>query len=225
MQNTIVDLAAALRERLAIVGDETSRRDPEKHLTRLREISEKIDNLAAAPVDVVSVHLPATTAETYLAVMGVDRFTEVIENIRRFVTRRHELRRSVPLIVPIFTKCRQNIAEMECWYDQWLRAVGSAVIAGPGTFAGQIQDVGVADMSPPKRKPCARLFSRLTVLCDGRVVACENDVAGKLSLGRIGEESLSEIWQKRLAPLRTDHKSGCWNQHELCGACSDWHRP
>ena len=44
MQN---DLVAALRERLAIISDQNSRRDPEKHITRLRENSEKIDNIAA----------------------------------------------------------------------------------------------------------------------------------------------------------------------------------
>jgi hypothetical protein len=48
MQKEIVDLAAALRERLAIVGDETSRRDPEAHTARLREVSERIENLEAA---------------------------------------------------------------------------------------------------------------------------------------------------------------------------------
>ena len=59
MQNTMVDLAAALRERLAIIGDENSRRDPEKHIARLRAISEKIDNLAVAlprPLDPELVH-------------------------------------------------------------------------------------------------------------------------------------------------------------------------
>ena len=44
MQN---DLVAALRERLAIISDQNSRRDPEKHIARLRENSEKIDNIAA----------------------------------------------------------------------------------------------------------------------------------------------------------------------------------
>ena len=44
MQN---DLVAALRERLAIIRDQNSRRDPEKHIERLRENSEKIDNIAA----------------------------------------------------------------------------------------------------------------------------------------------------------------------------------
>ena len=48
MVNPISDLASALRERLAIIGDEKSRRDPEKHMARLRAVSEKIDSLAAA---------------------------------------------------------------------------------------------------------------------------------------------------------------------------------
>jgi hypothetical protein len=48
VQNSLVDLANALRERLAIISDNESRRDPEKHMTRLRAISEEIDNLAAA---------------------------------------------------------------------------------------------------------------------------------------------------------------------------------
>jgi len=59
MNNAIVDLVAALRERLAIIGDENSRRDPEKHTARLRAVSERIDNLAAAlpkPIDPQLAH-------------------------------------------------------------------------------------------------------------------------------------------------------------------------
>ena len=59
MQNATSELAAALRERLAIIGNENSRRDPEKHTARLRAISEKIDNLAAAipkPIDPQLAH-------------------------------------------------------------------------------------------------------------------------------------------------------------------------
>ena len=43
------ELAAALRERLKIISDEASRRDPDQHVKRLREISERIESLAAAP--------------------------------------------------------------------------------------------------------------------------------------------------------------------------------
>ena len=45
MEKAIADLKEALRERLAIIHDEESRRDEAKHLVRLRDISEKIDKL------------------------------------------------------------------------------------------------------------------------------------------------------------------------------------
>jgi hypothetical protein len=46
--NAIIDLRDALRERLAIIHDEESRRDEAKHIDRLRAISERIDKLQAA---------------------------------------------------------------------------------------------------------------------------------------------------------------------------------
>jgi hypothetical protein len=45
MDASLTDLAAALRERLAIIGDEDSRRDPDRHLERLRTVSEQIERL------------------------------------------------------------------------------------------------------------------------------------------------------------------------------------
>jgi hypothetical protein len=42
------ELAEALRERLAIISDEASRRDSDQHMKRLRHVSERIDTLAAA---------------------------------------------------------------------------------------------------------------------------------------------------------------------------------
>lgn len=54
MQNAIVDLAKALRERIAIIRDEESRTDEAKHTARLRAVSDKIDKLVAMlprPID------------------------------------------------------------------------------------------------------------------------------------------------------------------------------
>jgi hypothetical protein len=47
MQDITTQLTDALRERIAIVGDEESRREPQKHMERLREVSEKISALSA----------------------------------------------------------------------------------------------------------------------------------------------------------------------------------
>jgi hypothetical protein len=41
----LTELADALRERLEIVGDEESRRDPVRHTKRLKEVSQKIERI------------------------------------------------------------------------------------------------------------------------------------------------------------------------------------
>ena len=45
MNGPLTELTQALRERLAIISDEQSRRDPDRHTKRLREVSEKIERL------------------------------------------------------------------------------------------------------------------------------------------------------------------------------------
>ncbi len=45
MEDVTSQLIAALRERLAIVADESSRRDVSYHVERLKQISERIDKL------------------------------------------------------------------------------------------------------------------------------------------------------------------------------------
>ena len=45
MEKILADLAAALRERLTIIADEESRRDPARHTERLQAVSERIEQL------------------------------------------------------------------------------------------------------------------------------------------------------------------------------------
>lgn len=53
MQQIFAELAEALRERLAIIGDDESRRDTARHAERLQRVSETIDLLEARlPADI-----------------------------------------------------------------------------------------------------------------------------------------------------------------------------
>jgi hypothetical protein len=45
MKNGLANLADALRERLAVIRDQESRRDEAKHIARLRAVSGKIERL------------------------------------------------------------------------------------------------------------------------------------------------------------------------------------
>jgi len=74
MENALVNLAQALRERLGVIRDEQSRRDETTHIARLRAISEKIDRLQAMlprPVDPRLAH--------YLERKSYDKALEFLE--------------------------------------------------------------------------------------------------------------------------------------------------
>src|SRR5712692_11447986 len=80
--NVIADLRDALRERLAIIHDEESRRDEAKHVARLRAVSEKIDKLQAAlprPIDPRLAH--------YLQRRSYDKALEFLKGVTANTTR------------------------------------------------------------------------------------------------------------------------------------------
>ena len=162
------------------------------------------------------------TQKTYREMMGCDQLPQLIGNMRKLLQLRGE--RATPILVPTFVKCRENLDEMEAWYDHWIRHLGCAVITGSSDCAGQIPDAAALDMSPPRRVPCRRLRSRMMILCTGQVVACENDVHGLYPLGKIGRESISEIWRKGFSLLREEHEAGRYSL-PICQSCKDWHRP
>ncbi|PYJ13771.1 MAG: hypothetical protein DME93_02210 [Verrucomicrobia bacterium] len=74
--NALLSLREALRERVAIIRDEESRRNADAHMTRLRTVSQKIDKLEAAlpqPVDPQLAH--------YLQRKSYDKALEFLENL------------------------------------------------------------------------------------------------------------------------------------------------
>jgi hypothetical protein len=76
MEDTMVDLREALRECLAIIRDEESRRDEQAHMARLSAISEKIDKLQASLPRPIDPHLAH-----YLQRRSYDKALEFLEQL------------------------------------------------------------------------------------------------------------------------------------------------
>jgi hypothetical protein len=77
MSASETELADALRERLAIIADEKSRRNPAAHTERLRQISERIEQLSAALPQPVNPQLAH-----YLARRSYDKALEFLSSSR-----------------------------------------------------------------------------------------------------------------------------------------------
>ena len=75
MESALADLAQALRDRLAIIHDDESRRNADAHMARLRAVSEKIEELQETlpqPIDARLAH--------YLQRRSYDKALEFLEN-------------------------------------------------------------------------------------------------------------------------------------------------
>jgi hypothetical protein len=149
--------------------------------------------------------------------MGADRMNEMLGGVRALLAGRGASQ--LPLVVPMFVKCRANQHEMEAWYDQWLTAVGSAAIVGPSDFGGLIEDAGAVDMSPSVRRSCVRLRERMTLLSDGRWAICERDAIGST---RLADGTMPEVWRKTRGILEAQ-RAGLLSG--VCVDCREWFRP
>ncbi|MEM7809701.1 MAG: hypothetical protein AAF561_16445, partial [Planctomycetota bacterium] len=60
-------------------------------------------------------------------------------------------------------KLAANVAEMEAWYDQWLRAAGSAVVRGPDALnlspADDVLGLAAAPLNRSERPAMGRVLT------------------------------------------------------------------
>jgi len=164
-----------------------------------------LERLAALPLDLISVRFNADTSQTYHRVMGIDGFSRVAKNLQRLFELLREsgratpapgplVRASSPWIVPRLTKVRENVREIESFFDRWVTIGGCAVIDRFDTGRARAEDLSPVPMDPPTplRTP---LDGRCAfVLSDGRVTPDRSDWTGEDALGNVRDTALAEIW-------------------------------
>lgn len=185
---------------------------------------EMVDMLLDSAADTISVFIDADSPDGYRQAKGTDGFEQTLANMETYLEKRNQ-HGGGPLLVPHMVKIQATMGEMEGFYNRWIRACGQAVIVGYTNFAGEIPSLAVMDMAPPQRFACPRLNDRLTILADGTVVSCSEDVTARQILGQAKTESLVDIWHgKALAGLRQMHRDHNYADAALCNACTEWHR-
>ena len=172
-----------------------------------------LDRLLAAGVDALSVDLHADTAETYRAMMGLDRFGEVIDNLEYLVRRRERLTDhgevaalALPWIVPRLQRRAESLGDLEAFFDRWQAVLGTALIEGPPAVPGSADTLMPAEA--PQRVALDELARRMTVYSDGTVPVSELDVAGAASAGDAREVPLAELWTDLCARRRAADTPG-----------------
>lgn len=192
---------------------------------------ETIDLLISHRVDVLNVALDAWTPGLYSSLQTpggqeVANLELVLDGLARLATAKAERQSVAPLVVPEFCKSRDNLHEMDAFYDGWMQRLGIASLTGFNHFGHRLLDRGVLRMAPSRRTPCRRVRSRAMVLADGRVTLCDQDFEGAHRIGDLGQASLAESWSgATLSSIRGAHRSDSTDLPEICRTCDEWHRP
>ncbi|MFW6146636.1 MAG: SPASM domain-containing protein [Planctomycetota bacterium] len=183
---------------------------------------EVIEQVIDSGLDVLQVYVDAAGEAVYGAYKTGGSAEAVWAWIEQLDAARKTAGATGPFIVPTMLKTPEALDEQDAFFERCLASTGWGLIVEPTTAAGAGADHGVVRMAPPVRTPCRRLDTRLTVLADGRVVPCEEDIRGTCRLGA----SVMDAWNGEvLRRMRRNHADRRWDRVPLCAACEEFFRP
>lgn len=174
--------------------------------------------------------LDGLTAETSALVRGpAASNVELAERrIHSLLAYRAEQGVERPEVVLQMVRQKQNMHEVEAWLEKWRAVEGLDRVKVKSYVTWDGREEAINRLRPDEQEDrdpgvvCDKPWTSVTVLWDGTVVPCCFDHNGSLALGRLGEQSLAEIWRgERLASLRRAHRSGDLSGVSLCEQCTD----
>ena len=91
-------------------------------------------------------------------------------------------------------RMKESDQNLERFYRGWFEKTENVIVQKYDDFCGVLPDRKVTDLSPLNRFPCWHVKRDLTVLMDGTVVLCREDIRRQHVLGNAFTQPLEEIW-------------------------------
>ena len=189
------------------------------------EAAEKIAGLLSSakersngwPKFMLAITLDAFTKEKYHELHSSDAFEKAVENLSM-------LEKYLPSCVyPSFTRINQNEEELEAFFRFWdskeSPSKGELIIQKYDNFAGLLEDLKPADLSPLERNVCWHLRRDMTIYSNGDVPLCRTCLYSNI-IGNVFTEDLCQIWKKSDSILE-DHMKNNYNQ--MCRKCDEYY--
>ena len=110
--------------------------------------------------------------------------------------------------------------DMLDFYRDWEKITPNIIIQKFDSYAGLLPDQKVVDLQPVSRFPCWHLKRQLTVLVDGTLVRCKEDIQSKHAVGNVFSDPIAALWEK-LEPVYDAHRAGSYPDE--CGTCDEYY--
>jgi len=159
------------------------------------------------------VSLDAATAGVYAGLRG--------EGFAEAGATAGELLRSFPDTTYVqAVRMKENEEDLEAFYREWKQRTEHVIIQKYDSFGGVVADRRVADLAPLSRFPCWHLRRDVTILLDGTVPLCREDLRAGAALGNAFTDGLEAIWE-RGGRQYARHVQG--DLPDLCGRCDEYY--
>jgi spiro-SPASM protein len=123
-------------------------------------------------------------------------------------------------VYPQAVRMHENEEHLEHFYRYWKDEVGQVIIQKYDDFHGELPQKKVTDLSPLERFPCWHLKRDLTVLTDGSVPRCREDISRTDILGNIFGEGFEAVWERNTETYLA-HTRG--NYPGICANCDEYY--
>jgi len=188
---------------------------------------EKARGILHSNATVVGLSIDGATKKTYERMRGPGSFEKVIENMEYLLREKRSLGRQNPLLAIQIIRTKITVKEIEDFKTRWSKTIrgvpGSAIFIKPYTdWAGQVNEPSFWERKKGIffHRPCGSPWNTLVIYASGSVTVCCYDVNGKLKIGNVMEQSLTEIWRSEaLEGLRNILSSGAARSIEMCKNC------
>jgi radical SAM protein with 4Fe4S-binding SPASM domain len=164
-------------------------------------------------VDEIKISIDGSDSAEFNRLRVGLNFDKVLQNVKEFRALRDEIGMEKPRIVA--TTCQtSNRPQTEAMLVGVVDRIAFTNIHNWGGAMGMLSGQKV-------RKPCDRLWRTLTVLVNGDVALCCLDYSGKIILGNVNDEKITDIWSnERYRQLRRLHRDSRQQEIPLCSNCS-----
>ena len=186
---------------------------------------ERMKSLISAGLNSIKFSVNAATPETYMTTHGKDDYETVKKNIldlRNYIT---EQQLDIPLFIS-FVQTEITKSDVDRLHRDFDGVVDKLYIfpcANQGDNMSDVLAKGVIkkeQLFPGSSIPCAMVFNRLHITCEGYLDACCSDVDGNLAAVDLHNMSLLEAWYSDIMiALRRRHLSGDL-RGTLCHNCA-----
>ncbi|MBI3320404.1 MAG: SPASM domain-containing protein [Candidatus Omnitrophica bacterium] len=182
-------------------------------------------DLLKAGLDIVIMSIDSLKKDVYERIRVRLVFEEVMENARRFIELRNQLRPQ--------TKIWMRMIRQESNQDEWpayerfwrpqLADHDRVYFHNIFNWGGQLPGFKPIARSYEPGLPCVALWSLLVIFSNGDVPLCNVDYNNKYPTGNVREHSIAELWRSKLMQERRQfHLSGQKACISLCEHCNVW---